>query len=94
MAGKQTYNVILYQQVPESTIFEKSDHRSDWLYGNRLSSLIRRVKTLENLTNEKRGDGVERGRLSYKELERVHGSKPVYIDEIKEKGFVNRSLWL
>lgn len=39
---------------------------------------------LENLTNAVRGHGVERGRLLASEVERLHGSKPVFLDEVKE----------
>jgi hypothetical protein len=39
---------------------------------------------LENLTNEVRGHGVARGRLTAKEAERLHGAKPVEINTIRE----------
>ncbi len=39
---------------------------------------------VENLTNEVRGHGVARGRLTAKEAERLHGSKPVEINTIRE----------
>ncbi len=39
---------------------------------------------VENLTNEVRGHGVVRGRLTAKEAERLHGSKPVEINTIRE----------
>lgn len=39
---------------------------------------------LENLTNAVRGHGVERGRLVATEVERLHGSKPVYISSVAD----------
>ncbi|MEM6192145.1 LEM-3-like GIY-YIG domain-containing protein [Shewanella scandinavica] len=39
---------------------------------------------LENLTNGVRGHGVERGRLLASEVERLHGSKPVFIKNITD----------
>ncbi len=39
---------------------------------------------LENLTNAVRGHGVERGRLIASEVERLHGSKPVFISNITD----------
>lgn len=39
---------------------------------------------LENLTNEVRGHGVDRGRLPATEVERLHGSPPVPIRSIAE----------
>ena len=40
---------------------------------------------LENLTNAVRGHGVERGRLSAVEAERLHGSKPVKIEALTDR---------
>lgn len=40
---------------------------------------------LENLTNEVRGHGIERGRLLATEVERLHGSKPVLVSSITER---------
>ncbi len=39
---------------------------------------------LENLTNEVRGHGVTRGRLPAETIERLHGSKPVDVEALKE----------
>ena len=39
---------------------------------------------LENLTNEVRGHGVDYGRLSAESVERLHGSKPVDVESLKE----------
>jgi hypothetical protein len=39
---------------------------------------------LENLTNVVRGHGVERGRLPASEIERIHGSTPILVDDITE----------
>lgn len=39
---------------------------------------------LENLTNSVRGHGVERGRLFATEVERLHGSKPVFISSVSD----------
>lgn len=39
---------------------------------------------VENLTNAVRGHGVERGRLSAAEIERLHGSKPVQVDSLRD----------
>jgi uncharacterized protein len=39
---------------------------------------------LENLTNAVRGHGVERGRLSAQEIDRLHGSKPIDVATVKE----------
>jgi len=40
---------------------------------------------LENLTNKVRGYGVDRGRQSAREVERLHGSKPVPVESIRER---------
>lgn len=40
---------------------------------------------LENLTNQVRGHGVDRGRQTAAEVERLHGSKPVDVAKIKDK---------
>lgn len=40
---------------------------------------------LENLTNQVRGHGVNRGRQTAAEVERLHGSKPVDVATIKDK---------
>jgi hypothetical protein len=40
---------------------------------------------IENLTNKVRGHGIERGRLNLRDIERLHGSKPIKINQIKEK---------
>ena len=37
----------------KATIFQNTDHRSDWLFGERLTSLVNRVNKLENLSDEK-----------------------------------------
>lgn len=39
---------------------------------------------LENLTNKVRGHGVDRGRQTASEVERLHGSKPVAVETIRE----------
>ena len=39
---------------------------------------------LENLTNNVRGHGVVRGRQTFSEVERLHGSKPVAVESIRE----------
>jgi hypothetical protein len=39
---------------------------------------------IENLTNKVRGHGIERGRLNLKDIERLHGSLPIKINEINE----------
>lgn len=39
---------------------------------------------LENLTNKVRGHGVDRGRQTSREVERLHGSKPVDISSLRE----------
>ncbi len=49
---------------------------------------------LENLTNEIRGHGVDRGRQTAKEVERLHGSKPVDVSSIADPCmlfFINRT---
>ena len=49
---------------------------------------------IENLTNEVRGHGVDRGRQLASEVERLHGSKAVDVDEITDSFmlfFVNRT---
>ncbi len=42
------------------------------------------VLGLENLTNKVRGHGVDRGRQTSSEVERLHGSKPVAVEGIRE----------
>jgi hypothetical protein len=39
---------------------------------------------IENLTNAVRGHGVERGRLSAAEAERLHGSEPVAVESLRD----------
>jgi uncharacterized protein len=49
---------------------------------------------LENLTNAVRGHGVERGRLSAFEAERLHGSKPFQVEALTERYmmfFINKT---
>lgn len=49
---------------------------------------------LQNLTNRVRGHGVERGRQTAEEIERLYGSKPVDIADIREPlmlFFINRT---
>ncbi|MDG5814728.1 hypothetical protein QA601_06555 [Chitinispirillales bacterium ANBcel5] len=49
---------------------------------------------IDNLTNVVRGHGIENGRLTIREIERLHGSIPVCINEINEKYmtfFLNRT---
>ena len=38
---------------------------------------------LENLTNRVRGHGVDRGRQTAKEVERLHGSKPIPVESLR-----------
>jgi hypothetical protein len=40
---------------------------------------------IENLTNQVRGHGVENGRLNLIDIERLHGSLPIMITDLKEK---------
>ena len=40
---------------------------------------------LENLTNKVRGHGVDRGRQTAAEVERLHGAKPVPVEQIRER---------
>lgn len=40
---------------------------------------------LENLTNVVRGHGVERGRMLVQEVERLYGSTPIKVSEIRER---------
>ena len=42
------------------------------------------VLGLEHLTNEVRGHGIDRGRQTASEVERLHGSKPVALETIHE----------
>ena len=49
---------------------------------------------LENLTNKVRGHGIDRGRQKASEVERLHGSKAIEIEQIHEKYmlfFINRT---
>ena len=49
---------------------------------------------IENLTNEVRGHGTQRGRVSATDFERVHGAQPLAINDIEEPYmmfFVNQS---
>lgn len=39
---------------------------------------------LKNLTNAKRGHGIERGRMTLSEVERLHGAQPVVVTEIPD----------
>tara|TARA_Y100000768_G_scaffold521_1_gene377 strand:+ start:11976 stop:12866 length:891 start_codon:yes stop_codon:yes gene_type:complete len=43
---------LLSGKINKLTLFEKSDHRSDWLYGDRLNSLIDRVKIIQEITGD------------------------------------------
>tara|TARA_B100001113_G_C21123408_1_gene628562 strand:- start:7774 stop:8664 length:891 start_codon:yes stop_codon:yes gene_type:complete len=43
---------LLSGKINKSTLFEKSDHRSDWLYGERLNSLVDRVKTIKEISGD------------------------------------------
>jgi len=43
---------------------------------------------LENLTNNVRGHGIENGRILASEVERLHGSQPVNINQLKEPGML------
>ena len=48
---------------------------------------------LENLTNKVRGHGVDRGRQTAAEVERLHGSKPMPVEQIRDRYmlfFINR----
>lgn len=38
----------------------------------------------ENLTNAVRGHGIQRGRLSAAEVERLHGSKPINVETLRD----------
>lgn len=52
------------------------------------------VLGLENLTNEVRGHGIDRGRQSAGEVERLHGSKPIALETIHDRlmfFFINKS---
>lgn len=49
---------------------------------------------LENLTNEVRGHGVERGRQKAVEVERLHGATPIHVESLTERlmlFFINRT---
>jgi len=39
---------------------------------------------IDNLTNIVRGHGIEKGRLTLEEIERLYGSKPINMNDIKE----------
>ena len=40
-------------KINNSTLFEDTDHQSEWLTGDRLLSLIKKVNKLESLNNKK-----------------------------------------
>ncbi len=49
---------------------------------------------LENLTNEVRGHGIDRGRQTAADVERLHGAEPVNVEEVSEPlmlFFINRT---
>jgi len=43
---------LLSGKINKSTIFEKSDHRSEWLYDERLNSLIDRIEAIKEISGE------------------------------------------
>ena len=43
---------ILSGKMDESTVFDEADHRSSWLFGERLKSLIQRVKAIRDISGK------------------------------------------
>ncbi|MBB1368101.1 GIY-YIG nuclease family protein [Pseudoalteromonas sp. SR44-5] len=71
-AGEEPRVEILRYGLDESTAFE-------------VEAAIIDTIGLENLTNAVRGHGIEKGRSSVDDIERLHSSKPLLVDSIKEK---------
>ncbi len=43
---------LLSGKINKFTLFEKSDHRSEWLYGERLNSLMDRIKIIQEISGD------------------------------------------
>ena len=71
MARSPLASGLLSGNITNETIFPKDDHRSGWLYGKRLESLVKRTNEIKKLSNMKLSELAIRFLFSQKEIDSV-----------------------
>ena len=71
MARSPLASGLLSGNITNKTIFPKNDHRSEWLYGKRLESLVKRTDEIKKLSGIKLSELSMRFLFSQKEIDKV-----------------------
>lgn len=71
MARSPLASGLLSGNVTEKTVFPKDDHRSGWLYGKRLESLIKRINVIQEQSDIELSELSIRFLLSHKSINKV-----------------------
>ena len=71
MARSPLASGLLSGNITNKTIFPKNDHRSEWLYGKRLESLVKRTNEIKKLSGIKLSELSMRFLFSQKEIDKV-----------------------
>ena len=84
MARSPLASGLLSGKISESTVFQKDDHRSGWLKGERLVSLLKRIRCLEKLSGLPLPNLARRFLLNYPSIDSViFGVKSAnHVDDI------------
>ncbi len=71
MARSPLASGLLSGNITNKTIFPKNDHRSKWLYGKRLESLVKRTDEIKKLSGMKLSELSMRFLFSQKEIDKI-----------------------
>ena len=84
MARSPLASGLLSGKISESTVFQKDDHRSGWLKGERLVSLLKRIRCLEKVSDIPLPNLARRFLLNYPSINYViFGVKNIsHVDDI------------
>ncbi len=84
MARSPLASGLLSGKINENTVFPKDDHRSDWLKGDRLVSLLNRIRCLEKVSDLPLPNLAKRFLLNHPLIDHVvFGVKSmVHVDDI------------
>ena len=84
MARSPLASGILSGNINKNSIFSVDDHRSEWLKGKRLESIMKRVDVINKITDIKLIDLAKKFILSNESVEKVifGVKKPEHIDSI------------
>ena len=71
MARSPLASGLLSGNITEKTIFQKDDHRSDWLHGKRLESLIKRINEIKKISDIELSELAIRFLLNHNSINKV-----------------------